>query len=59
LVLPKKPEPSANNPIHSSESCNSFVEDNKSEAANKMLGVLDSNMRKNLKLMHEAQAKKD
>ena len=54
--MPKKPEhdPNATEQLHSSESCNSFKEDAKSEEADAILRTVDTNMRAKLKLMHEA-----
>ena len=43
--------------VNDSVSCNSFHEGRKSEAAESMQNNLETNMRKNLKLMHAAQAK--
>lgn len=55
--MPKKEQPAGHD--QDSVACNSFHESNKSEEAKAVTANLETNMRRNLKLMHAAKAKKE
>ena len=55
--MPPKVQPAGHK--QDSVACDSFHESNKSEEAKAVTANLETNMRKNLKLMHAAKAKKE